>query len=222
MTENTKSVPSTWDLILIPAVLTLGLSILRLVGELQHWSPFLFNPQPGGGAALMGIVWLVPIFGIYFALKLRNKGETPSLGRIFAYLGLGVLIIVGGSFLTSLFFHMGSPGFIVTFQFLAAAAGLVQLCGWSKLARILAAYGLAARIPVIVIMFFAIKGSWGTHYDGPPPGLPEMGWFARFVVIGVLPQILFWVSFTVIVGMLAGTIALAIAGKRAPAIQPAP
>ena len=39
--EETKSIPIT-SLITIPALITLGITILRLVGELEHW-PKLFR-----------------------------------------------------------------------------------------------------------------------------------------------------------------------------------
>ncbi len=51
-------------LILVPAVITLAVTLLRLVGELQQWSSALFNRSAGGGGAIVGIVWLVPVFGI--------------------------------------------------------------------------------------------------------------------------------------------------------------
>ena len=51
-------------LVLIPAVITLGVTVLRLLGELQGWSKLLFNTQPGGGGGLVGIVWLVPVLGV--------------------------------------------------------------------------------------------------------------------------------------------------------------
>jgi len=220
MTETLTRTSSTWELIRIPALLTLVVTVLRLMGELLHWSPFWFNPQPGGGAALIGIVWLAPIFGIYFALKLRGLGETPQVGRTIGFAGLGLLIIVGGSLLVSLVFHMGTPTFVILFQLIAAIGGFVQLYGWPSLSRLLLAYGFAARLPVVVVMFYAIRGNWGTHYEGPPPGFPEMSWFAKFVIIGVLPQLLSWVTFTMITGALAGAIAIAIARKRKPALQP--
>ena len=219
MTETLTRTSGTWELIRIPAMLTLGVTVLRLVGELQHWSPLFYNPHPGGGAALVGIVWLAPIFGIYFALKLKARGETPKIGRAIGFAVLGLLIIVGGSGLTHLVFHMGTPTFIIMFQIIAAVGGLVQLYGWPSLSRILLAYGFAARIPVVLLMFFAIRGNWGTHYEGGPPGFPEMSWFPKFVVIGLLPQLLFWITFTMIFGALAGAIAVAVARKRAPALQ---
>src|SRR5574337_2123095 len=58
-------------LILVPSLITLAVTIVRLVGELQHWSPPFFNASAGGGAAVVGIVWLPIIFGPYFALKLE-------------------------------------------------------------------------------------------------------------------------------------------------------
>ena len=67
---------STRRLILAPAMITLAVTLLRLVGELNHWSPALFNREAGGGGALIGIVWLVPIFGVYFALRLLRAGRA--------------------------------------------------------------------------------------------------------------------------------------------------
>src|SRR5438876_8786688 len=43
----------------IPALITLAITLIRLIGERQGWSKVWFNPDPGGGAAPIGIVWLV-------------------------------------------------------------------------------------------------------------------------------------------------------------------
>ena len=49
-------------LILVPAVITLAVTLLRLVGELQGWSPALFNRgDKAWSPGLVGIVWLVPV-----------------------------------------------------------------------------------------------------------------------------------------------------------------
>jgi hypothetical protein len=42
-------------LILVPGLITLVITVLRLVGELQHWSKLFFNPSAGGGGAIVGI-----------------------------------------------------------------------------------------------------------------------------------------------------------------------
>ncbi len=219
MPENLTRTSSTWELIRIPAMITLGVTVLRLFGELQHWSPFWFNSQAGGGGALIGIVWLVPIFGIYFALKLKGMGETPKIGRTIGFVVIGLLVIVGGMILANGIIH-GRLMFIITANLIAAVGGLIQLYGWPSLSKILMAYGFAARIPVALVMLFAIRGNWGTHYDLPPPEFPQIGWFSKFVVIGLLPQLLLWVTFTMIIGALAGAIAVAFAKKRNPVLQP--
>ena len=47
-------------LILVPAVITLAVTLLRLVGDLQGWSPALFNRgDKAWSPALVGIVWAV-------------------------------------------------------------------------------------------------------------------------------------------------------------------
>src|ERR687884_631111 len=96
MTEPVATV-SIRRLIVVPAIITLAVTLLRLVGELQHWSTKLFNPAPGGPGALVGISWLPLIFGIYFAMKLIQEGEGPaSAGRALLYVLLGAGIGIGG------------------------------------------------------------------------------------------------------------------------------
>ena len=206
---------STLQLIAIPAVITLAITVLRLIGEMQHWSKVWFNPDAGGGGAVIGIVWLVPIFGIYFAVKLSSAGDGPaSAGRAALSALLGVAIVVGGF---ALAFTVSQPGLLgaqLTLGIAAVFATILQHRAWPALFKMLLAYGYAARIPVTVIMFFAIRGSWRTHYDGPPPGFPtDISWFPKFILIGVLPQLVFWVAFTVIVGTLFGATAVAIAHR---------
>jgi len=85
-------------LIVVPAVITLAVTLLRLVGELRHWSPTLFSREAGGAGALVGIVWLVPIFGIYFAIRLNKAGQGPaSRGRAigFAVAALLAEVVLG-------------------------------------------------------------------------------------------------------------------------------
>jgi hypothetical protein len=220
MAESERANPSILSLIAVPAVITLAVTILRLVGELQNWSSTLFNPTPGGGGSLIGIVWLVPIFGVYFAVKLRHTDDSaPKPGRtiVFSLLGLAVMV-VGFVVIAALWKEPGSPASLVLINLAGLIAGVIQLYGWPALARVLLAYGVAARIPVVAIMFFAIKGNWGTHYDGPPPNFPEMGWVSEFLLTGLLPQLLIWVAFTMVAGSLFGGIAAALTRRRVPSV----
>ena len=215
---STQTETSVAKLIFIPAVITLAITILRLIGELQHWSTALFNPAPGGGGAVIGISWLPPILGMYFAWKLINAGEYPntSTGRILLFAVLGIVLFFLGIFVAA----GAGPGLASPLQVLGGlvlivAAIALQFPSWRKLFKVLLAYGYAARIPVAILMFFAIKGNWGTHYDVVPPNFPEMDWFKKYILFGFIPQMFSWIAFTVLTGVLtAGITALFLRRKR--------
>ncbi|MGB7624842.1 MAG: hypothetical protein WBN92_21045 [Terriglobia bacterium] len=216
---NTRSV-STLSLITIPALITLGITILRLTGELQHWSPLWFNPTPGGGGALIGISWLPIIFGPYFAVKLARAGDGPtSVGRSVGFAVLGFVVYALGGLLFGL--TAQHPNILTLLaSLLMLFAGFVPRLGWASLNDALLSYAFAARIPVLVVMYLAMSGNggagWGTHYDGVPPMLTNATLSVKYFYAGVLPQMTLWIGFTVVVGSLIGTIAAAVAqrGKR--------
>lgn len=213
-------------LITIPALITLGITILRLVGELEHWPKPWFNAAAGGGGAIVGISWLPIIFGPYFALKLAGVGDGPSgAGKAigFAFLGLAVLVIGGvtaGIAATKLNANLAVVGFVVIL-----VAGFVARAGWRVLGNTLFAYAFAARIPVLIVMFIAMSANggqgWGTHYDVVPPNFPYHAFAAKFFYTALVPQMTLWIGFTVVVGSIFGAIAAAIAGKGKPAVAPA-
>lgn len=81
-------------MILVPAVITLAVTLLRLIGELQGWSSTFFNREAGGGGAVIGIAWLVPVFGAWFGWRLARAGSGPGpLGRAIG-LVLAALVLV--------------------------------------------------------------------------------------------------------------------------------
>jgi hypothetical protein len=212
--ETSEGRVSIGNLIFIPALITLAITIIRLVGELQHWNSKLFNPSSGGPGSLVGIVWLVPIFGVYFALKLCGAGARPEkVGRVFLFILLGIVINIGtfaiGGALKLSFAGLSAIG---------AAGAIISIIimskPWPALTKTLLAYGYAARIPVAILMIFAIKGNWGTHYDAPPPGdFSAMNWLLKWFLIGAVPQLIFWISFTVLVGSLFGAIAAVLTNR---------
>jgi hypothetical protein len=86
---------------------------------------------------------------------------------------------------------------------------------WPTLARTLMLYGLAARVPVIVVMLVAMLQNWGTHYDAPPPNFPaDVPVITKWFQIGVMPQLFLWIPFTIIVGGLFGGFARLAVGSR--------
>src|SRR6516164_1988478 len=66
-------VPSMAGLTAVPALMSTAVTTLRLVGELMHWPKPLVNSDVCG-KAILGVVWLVPIFGSYFAVKVSHAG----------------------------------------------------------------------------------------------------------------------------------------------------
>jgi hypothetical protein len=222
--EETKSTSIT-SLITIPTLITLAITILRLVGELEHWPKLLFSTAAGGGLAIVGISWLPIIFGPYFALKLAGAGEGPSgLGKAIglALAGLGVMILGGVIAGVTTFVH--HPKLSVIGYLVMLAAAFMPGIGWRSLGNTLLAYAFAARIPVVIVMFLAMRGNggqgWGTHYDAPPPNFTFPSFAVRFLYTGVFPQMGFWIGWTVVVGSIFGVIATAI-GRRGKLAAPA-
>ena len=216
---RSTSQSSIGNLILIPAIITLGITILRLVGELQHWTPILFNRDAGGGGALLGISWLPLILGPYFAVKLARSERGPAgLGRPLGMAVAGLVVFFLASYL-AFATTIAIPVRMTAGFALMIVAGVIPVMGWPTLGKTLIAYGYAARIPVTIIMYFAIRGNWGTHYDALPPEYTgPSSVLAKFFFLGVLPQFVFWVAYTVVVGALLGTIAAAVVHRRRPPI----
>jgi hypothetical protein len=205
------------NLILWPAVITLAITLLRLVGELQGWNKSLFNPVAGGGGALVGISWLPLFFGPYFAWQLAKQGKGPqNAGKaaLMSLLGIGLaaLMFFGAS-------QLGPVPWVFVAAFLVSLAlAFLPWKAWPELGRTLLAYALAARIPVVIVMLVAIFGNWGTHYDvlppDPSPELVAAGPLGRWFWIGLLPQMTVWIANTMLVGTLLGGLVVALAKPK--------
>ncbi len=208
---------STAGLITLPAVITLGVTILRLVGELEHWPRPWFSTAGGGGGAVVGISWLPIIFGPYFALKLAGAGERPaSNGKAIGYASGSFLVFAAGVVLVA---STAKHPNILTFLGLALAlsSAFIPGIGWAQLGKALVAYAFAARIPVLIVMYLAMTGNggagWGTHYDAATPEYASMALAKRFFDLAILPQMTLWIGWTAAVGSVLGTLAAAAMGK---------
>ncbi len=211
--------PSLPRLILVPALISLGVTLLRLTGELLRWSEAWFSTAtqgmtPSGSSWLIGITWLPIPFGAYFAWKLSagGQGPKPSPFRALAWALAAVgVVLLGLSYRPPLPF----PQVLLYIWSSMIPAGVLAYWGWPALGRTLVAYGLAARIPVAVIMFLAMMGRWGTHYDyaGMPPEF-QMGLWRGFFWLAFFPQLVFWVLFTLVLGTLSGSLTACVASAR--------
>jgi hypothetical protein len=200
--------PALRRLFVVATIVTLAVTLLRLVGELARWSPALFNREAGGPGALIGIVWLIPVFGVLFALRLAGDGQgPPSLAKAFGWAVLAVVVNMALAVASFKLFPKSPPAQLAIFGVGSWIAIALARAAWPALWRVLLAYGLAARIPVVVVMFLAIFLGWDSHYAKPRPDFPPMGPWGLFAWTALLPQMSFWIYLTVVGGILFGAIA---------------
>jgi hypothetical protein len=205
---------TTSRLILWPAIFTLALTLLRLVGELKRWPMPWFNSAAGGAGALVGIVWLPLILGPYFAFRVRFEIISPrSMGKWVGYAVLGLAVSVAG--LLANLVPGVTPLARLSLPILGVALGAaIQYAAWPELIKVLLAYGYAARVPVVVVAFLAMRHHWATHYNASAPFLPEMSFWPKFLLTVVFPQLVGWVGYTVVGGSMTGAFASGLLRRR--------
>lgn len=206
-----ESSPRTIPLVLVPVFLTLGLTILRLVGELNGWSPMLFG-VPGdfdAPPALLGISWLIFVFGLWFGIKLQRGGAGPQKkGKALLLSLLAVGVLVGGmALLMKLDLlsipdkkHPGEPRGMPLMLGLIGVAAVVSFLAWGRAALVLFFYGLFARIPVVIVTVLALgKEDWNTHYTKIPPFFTNVQEADKATFL-LMPQLTLWPGLTIVMG----------------------
>lgn len=201
--------------IFVPAIISLAVTILRLVGELGHWSPNWFSPETGGTTPygvswIVGITWLAGVFGIYFAIQLIRSRKTPeSVIKAVVFPMAGIAIFYFCPTIVEFInytLNIRFPHYLIFVWALWALAGALQYFAWPDLFKVQLAYAYSARIPVAVIMFFAMLGHWGTHYDYVGMQIPLSG-LSRYLWMAFFPQLVGWIGFTATLGSAAGVFA---------------
>ena len=100
------------------------------------------------------------------------------------------------------------------------ASAWIPGLGWRSLGNALLAYAVAARLPVLAVMYAAMAGNggqgWGTHYDAVMPQLAQAPVIKKWLYEALVPQATMWIGWTVVVGAIVGSIVAAVAhrGKR--------
>ena len=205
-------------LIFVPTAITLAVTILRLIGELRHWPSQWFSPEtggivPSGVSWIFGITWLAAIFGPFFAVRLFSKGHKPrSLGKAVTFSALGILIFLVYRPAVEAFcvtFNVDFPQYLILVWFFWVLAGVLQYFGWPELFKVLLTYAYGARIPVAIVMFFAMLGHWGTHYDYVGMNIPLSG-IPRYLWLAFFPQLAGWIGFTITLGAVTGILTISL------------
>ena len=215
--DGTGSVSSVsiGKLIAIPAIITLVITILRLIGELQHWPSPWVSPAAGGGGAIIGISWLPLFFGPYFAWKIAAAGDGPaSMGKAIGMSAAGLVLFVAGAAIAFLGFNKHVSVLLLVGFAVQLVGAFVPRLGWRALGNTMLAYALAARIPVLIVMFIAMSANggqgWGTHYDVVGPELAGSSFVQKFVYAALVPQMTLWICWTTVIGGLVGSVVTAI------------
>ena len=68
--EPLRVARSAIPLVLWPALITLAVTLVRLAGGRRAGPDRFFSRAAGGDGAVVGIVWLVPVLGVYFGVRL--------------------------------------------------------------------------------------------------------------------------------------------------------
>jgi hypothetical protein len=203
----------TLGLVAVPVLISAAVTALRLTGELLRWSGNWFSTATGGTTPhglswVIGITWLPIFFGPYFASALWKRGERPaSFVRAAGISFLGFVVAEAGTRWIVPLVSLPFPRILLIVWAVYAAGAAIQLLAWPGLVRVLLAYGLGSRFVVATVMFFAMLGNWGTHYDyvGMPAPF-QMPFWPRFLWLAFFPQLVFWVGFTAMLGTLAGSL----------------
>ncbi len=209
------SVKAPLGLVLWPAVATLAVTLLRLVGERRGWSADYFSTLPGGGLAYVGITWLVPLVGAYLGWQLaRARVRPPELGGLVGWNLAALAVGLGIGYGLEKALDPTPTRTLVLWAVVSLVVSAMSLSTWPALGKLLLAYAVAARVPVLVVMALAIRGRWGTHYDALPPGFPLLGGVGRWLWTGLLPQTTLWVAYTLAVGSAFSAVGVWLAARR--------
>ena len=174
--------PGYARLLLVPALITLSVTVLRLTADLLRWTSH--GPPE--------IAWLVPAFGAYFGVQLYRYAGAPRPTRILTRAALPTALLLAAVVL----FRPTSGATAV----LSVVSVLLVRRAWPRLNDLLLGYAVAARAPVVIMMLAATRGGWETVYDVSP----------FHVAAGLLPQLTVWFALTVVLGTLSAGAALSV------------
>jgi hypothetical protein len=201
--------PTTLRLLFWPLLLTLLLSIGRLVGEVQG----SLGAASGGAGSPFGITWLLFVFGGWFGFRLRAQGSRPMMQPTWLWWGLLLAVPVGAFFwFTRGVDLMGKDAateanvkqLVTTLAIIAPPTAGLCFAVWPRLAWTLFCYGLGARLIVLGITALAKHMAWDTHYTKFGPAGFEYD-FATTMTNAAVAQFGIWVPITMLAGGFVGS-----------------
>lgn len=198
MSENSR--PRVLPLLLLAALLTLVVTVVRLVGELNAWDANWFDSTAGSPLCPFGIAWLVPVFGFLFGRRLARSGSGAKfVPGFFVPMFAWLALVFGLGYVATQ--HEGDQmrdGFTYLFV-VGPILSLLALFVWPRAFVVCLAYGLLARLPVAMAQYLDVHNGWQTHYGRVYEGLgigaaDERLWFLTQA------QACIWLPLTVLLG----------------------
>lgn len=206
-------------LVLWPVLLTLVVNVLRLVLQVQG----VVGTGSGGGGALVGITWLIFLFGGVLGWRIARthppRWRPAWLWTLLALIAILVTVILGFSGIDRV--DQSEEGFQKLRQTVLIGCGVAILMAlfcaavWPRLAGAMLLYALPTRATVLVLTWLAKSNQWDTHYTKFGPSGIERESMSETLVSAGAAQFGFWVPFTVVGGCLAGAVAGALRKPQA-------
>ena len=196
-----------------PVLISLVVLLARLGGELAGLGAPWFSPAPGGGFAVVGMGWLIPIFGFWFGWKLTGAGRAPDRPGFSFLLHAAAAIFGVGGFVVAV--AVLEAEFPVT-QAVAGGGLLLAILlawkAWPSLTRATLLYALLVRLAVVVVTIPTWYYEAGTHFDQVAEEFAERSKNDQLLVL-ITPQLTLWIGLTIGVAGLLATAASMIRGR---------
>ena len=190
---------------------------------MNGWSPLLFGPATAGGAnAILGISLLIFVFGLWFGFKVQRSGAgVAKPGKTLLFSLLPIALLFGGFAACQALGLLsmptpeapGEPQGLMWFLGVSAVSALAAIVIWPRIGVSLLVYALLARLPVVVVTWFALERGWETHHVKLPPEFTPPAADQLFFVLAT-PQLTIWPALTIVFGTTMAALGALLSGRR--------
>ncbi len=189
-----RVLPLVW----VAAAISLLVTVVRLVGELQGWDAFWFSSEPGSFLNPFGIVWLVPVFGFLFGRRVAQAtGRPPFVASFFVPMFGFVVLLAGVGYIARELSPESMRAAMDHVVWGAPVLSLLALFAWPRVFAVNLLYALLARAPVVVVQYLDVHNGWQTHYGRVHPKLARLSADERLWSLTVAQGSL-WIPFTLL------------------------
>ena len=196
----------------VAALLTLVVTVVRVVGEYHTWDPSWFSSEAGSPFNPFGIVWLVPVFGFLFGRRLSRSRGTPRFVTGFFVPMFGFFAIMAAAVFVGRLEGREMYDALTYVFYAGPVLSLLALFAWPRAFVAMLGYAIVVRVPVMLVQYLDVQNGWQTHYGRVHEALGELGADDRIWLL-TLAQAGFWIPFTVTLGSAFAAIGAAMPRK---------